>query len=259
MDRIGKGYVNVPSPTGVTVTATTNNTVSLSWQPAQGAAGYNVYRGGAKANPQTLTGTFLSTCNQKRIINIYLKLVLPQPPGMSTQDFNRAPPTPTTCAPSPPQAVRACPAPMSPPRMFSNSAQHNTTQHTHPQQFSFRTTGTPPPIQPPTGLTVTASTDKSISLRWNEVAGASDYNVYRNGVLVPTSPAEEAEFTDTGLNEETTYSYQVSSLTMIGVESSRSAPVQGTTKGGWNCQTFTASNYAHVADGRAHNNLGIYF
>lgn len=57
MDRIGKGFVNIPSPTDLTVVGTTNTTVTLSWQPVQEAAGYNIYRDEVKANPQPVTGT----------------------------------------------------------------------------------------------------------------------------------------------------------------------------------------------------------
>jgi len=214
MDRIGKGFVNVPSPTGLTVEGTTNTTVSLTWQPAPGAAGYNIYRDDVKVNPQPVTASrYVDTGLQSGTTYTYhVRSVAAS--GSESQ------PTPDV------QAV---------------------------------TKGTPPPIQPPTGLTVTGSTSNSISLRWSPVAAAADYYVYRNGALAPNNPAGGTQFTDTGLNAETTYSYQVSSLSMIGVESKPSAAVQGKTQGGWKCQTFTASNYAHVQAGRAYNSLGYCY
>jgi len=46
-------------------------------------------------------------------------------------------------------------------------------------------------------------------------------------------------------------------LTEVGVESSKTVPVSATTKPSWTCKSFTASNYAHVQDGRAYNDGGM--
>ncbi|MFJ4522284.1 chitinase [Streptomyces sp. NPDC088810] len=43
------------APTGLSVTATTSSSVSLSWSPVSGATGYNVYRNGTKVT--AVTGT----------------------------------------------------------------------------------------------------------------------------------------------------------------------------------------------------------
>ncbi|MET9762710.1 PHB depolymerase family esterase [Streptomyces sp. NPDC006372] len=45
----------LPSPTGLTVTGTTDSTASLSWKAVDGAASYNVYRGGAKVGTTAST------------------------------------------------------------------------------------------------------------------------------------------------------------------------------------------------------------
>lgn len=47
----------LPAPTGVTVSGTTASSVSLTWNAVSGAASYNVYRGGAKANSSPITTT----------------------------------------------------------------------------------------------------------------------------------------------------------------------------------------------------------
>ena len=64
-------------------------------------------------------------------------------------------------------------------------------------------------MQPPSDVTVGTTTSSSVTLSWTAVSRASDYNIYRNGVLVPASPIGSPQFTDTGLQAETTYTYQV--------------------------------------------------
>ncbi|MCX4572688.1 PHB depolymerase family esterase [Streptomyces sp. NBC_01571] len=44
----GPGSGSLPAPTGLSVTATTDTTASLSWNGVSAAASYNVYRGGTK-------------------------------------------------------------------------------------------------------------------------------------------------------------------------------------------------------------------
>ncbi len=68
----------------------------------------------------------------------------------------------------------------------------------------------PPPDEPPdppTGLTVTATTDSTVSLDWDDAAGADDYLVFRDGNQVGT-PAS-SNFIDSGLSPSTQYSYTV--------------------------------------------------
>ncbi len=62
VDRLTSGYSGgggggLPAPTGLAVTGTTDTTVSLSWNAVTGAASYDVYRGGSKANASAITGT----------------------------------------------------------------------------------------------------------------------------------------------------------------------------------------------------------
>lgn len=47
----------LPTPTGLTSTGTTTNSISLTWNPVADAASYNVYRDGGKANTAPLDGT----------------------------------------------------------------------------------------------------------------------------------------------------------------------------------------------------------
>ena len=115
--------------------------------------------------------------------------------------------------------------------------------------------GSAPALQPPAGLAVGAATSNSIALSWTAASGATGYNVYRNGSRVTANPLAATRYTDTGLAAATTYSYRVSAVGSGG-ESALSNAVAGTTASGWTCSASTASNYAHVQAGRAHDSGG---
>jgi chitodextrinase len=76
----------------------------------------------------------------------------------------------------------------------------------------------------PSGLVVAAG-NAQVTLNWNAVGGVTGYKVYRNGNLVgsPTT----ASFTDAGLANGTSYSYQVSGVNSAG-EGAKSAAVTAT-------------------------------
>lgn len=59
VDRVGSGAPpsNLPAPTGVGTSGATDTSMVINWAAVQGAAGYNVYRGGAKVNASRVTGT----------------------------------------------------------------------------------------------------------------------------------------------------------------------------------------------------------
>ncbi|MFI7408897.1 chitinase [Streptomyces sp. NPDC049627] len=86
----------------------------------------------------------------------------------------------------------------------------------------------PSPTVPgaPAGLTVSGTTSSSVSLSWNTVAGATGYNVYRDGTKVTAVTGTSA--TVTGLAASTSYSFQVTATNAAG-ESPKSAAVTGTT------------------------------
>jgi chitinase len=89
--------------------------------------------------------------------------------------------------------------------------------------------GDPDDDQPPaapSGLRVTGTTTRSISLSWNAVSSADDYIVSRDGNQVGTTNA--TSFTDTGLQPDTSHTYTVRARNAAGT-SPASAPVTGTT------------------------------
>ena len=115
--------------------------------------------------------------------------------------------------------------------------------------------GTAPAVPPPANLAVGATTSNSVSLTWSAAGGASGYNVYRNGTRVNAGALTATGYTDSGLAASTTFSYQVSSTSSAG-ESGLSSAVSATTKSSFTCTATTASNYAHVQAGRAHDSGG---
>ena len=90
------------------------------------------------------------------------------------------------------------------------------------------------PLGTPTGIVKSATTLDSVTLYWNAVTGATGYNVYRaasgDGTYskITAGPIAVARFTDTGLTENTTYYYKISSVNEYE-ESPLSAPVEAVT------------------------------
>lgn len=79
----------------------------------------------------------------------------------------------------------------------------------------------------PAGLAVTGRTASSLTTSWTAVAGATHYNVYRDGTWVGVTPTNS--FLDRGLNAATTYAYSVSAWHGQNGEGAHTAPVSGTT------------------------------
>jgi hypothetical protein len=117
-----------------------------------------------------------------------------------------------------------------------------------------QTTGEPPAIQIPNGLTVTDVTSNSITLKWDSASGAEKYNVYRDGSKI--ADVSLTSYTDTGLNAATEYKYQVSSV-KDSQESAKSTEVKATTVNMKVC--YNDNNYNHVLAGRAYQTLGIVY
>jgi poly(3-hydroxybutyrate) depolymerase len=110
----------------------------------------------------------------------------------------------------------------------------------------------------PTGVGTSGATGSSMVVSWGAVTGASGYNVYRNGSKVNAAVVSATTYTDTGLASATTYSWTVTDLNTSGVESAQSTAATGSTTGTAPTCT-TASNYAHVAAGRAHQSGGYAY
>jgi hypothetical protein len=88
---------------------------------------------------------------------------------------------------------------------------------------------TPPTA--PANLTAVAVNDSQIDLSWETAedtdTGIAQYKVFRDGEIVAT--IKGLEFSDTGLDEATEYTYTLSAVNYHGVEGPQSMPVVTTT------------------------------
>jgi hypothetical protein len=110
----------------------------------------------------------------------------------------------------------------------------------------------------PTGVVASGATASSMTISWAAVSGAASYNIYRNAGKANAAPVASTSFTDTGLAAATQYSWTVAAVDASGAEGTLSAPATGTTTGSAAVCT-TASNYAHVSAGRAHQSGGYAY
>jgi hypothetical protein len=63
IDHITAGFNPIAAPTGLQVTGTTDNSVSLSWSQVSTANGYNIYRNGVKVNSASVVVTTFTDNN----------------------------------------------------------------------------------------------------------------------------------------------------------------------------------------------------
>jgi len=107
---------------------------------------------------------------------------------------------------------------------------------------------------PPTGLTVSSTTTRSVTLAWKASTGATRYNVYRSGTEVGSSAS--TSYTDDGLSPGATYIYAVTAMSTnhiypvtagnSSVESAGSQAVKAATQP----EAVTAPLTLHFAEGR---------
>jgi hypothetical protein len=211
MDRITSGFNSIDGPTGLEVTSTTDNSVSLSWKSVSDAIGYNVYRNGAKTNSGVISGTTFTDNNLN---------------SGTTYTFT----------------VRA----------VASSGSESSASNS----VNAKTTGEPPALATPNGLTATDATSNSIALKWESASGAEKYNIFRNGNKV--ADVSLTSYTDTDLNSGTTYRYQVSSV-RGSQESSKSNEAEATTLTETDKVCFNDNNVNHVLALRAYVTLGYTF
>ena len=125
-----------------------------------------------------------------------------------------------------------------------NNSRINVGTVNGPGQVSFTTPvakhyvlfldGIPSDSSPPTtpqSLNAIPTSKSQIDLTWqastDPESGISNYNIYRDGVNIG-QPATTS-FSDTGLNEGATYTYEVSAVNGAGLESTKSTSVSATT------------------------------
>ena len=91
---------------------------------------------------------------------------------------------------------------------------------TGPTNLLFQAAPQAPPA--PTGLTATTPTGNPPALSWNPVSVAASYRVYRNGTQVGTTTA--TSFVDLTVPAAGSYTYAVTAVSALNIESSASAP-----------------------------------
>jgi hypothetical protein len=209
IDRVTAGFNPIGAPTGLQVTDTKDNSISLLWNQVSTATGYNLYRNGAKVNSEIISSTTYTDNNLN---------------SGSTYTYT----------------VKA----------LSSSG----TESTSSNSVTGRTTGEPPAIQTPNGLTATDITSNSVTLTWESAAGADIYRLYRDGSQI--ADVTLLSYKDSDLKSSTEYKYQVSSV-KGSVESDKSLEIKVSTLTVKQC--FNDNNYNHVTAGRAYQTLGMVY
>lgn len=141
---------------------------------------------------------------------------------------------------------------------YAVSAVSDDSSSSFSTPISVVTPGPPPPLGAPQNLAVTSVTSSSVSLAWDVLSGAQGYNVYRDNSLINSAVVTATSYTDSGLQEETTYTYFVA-----GVQNSQEGPdsttVSATTVSSYECTSYTDNNYAQVQAGRAYEKFGFCY
>jgi len=94
----------------------------------------------------------------------------------------------------------------------------NTDEYGHTEFFTSTYAKKVPAV--PTGVTATATSSNSITIKWSAVSEASGYYVYRSlsysGTYVRVGESSSNSYTNTGLSPNTTYYYKVSARNSNG-------------------------------------------
>jgi hypothetical protein len=115
----------------------------------------------------------------------------------------------------------------------------------------------------PTGLTVnTNGNSDQLKLTWNSSSdntggsGLKKYNIYRNGLVVKQVNVPNTTITDTNLSPDTTYSYTVSALDIVGNQSAQTASVSKRTPKG-QCTFSLSATSVSVAASANSGSVGV--
>eukprot|EP01095_Lingulamoeba_sp_RSL-Kostka_P013539 TRINITY_DN5640_c0_g1_i1.p1 TRINITY_DN5640_c0_g1~~TRINITY_DN5640_c0_g1_i1.p1 ORF type:complete len:579 (+),score=151.43 TRINITY_DN5640_c0_g1_i1:37-1773(+) len=120
------------------------------------------------------------------------------------------------------------------------------------------TEGNPPPLGEVPNFHSTDVSATSVTLSWDFLSGAQEYNIYRNNTQIEANITTNS-YTDNGLTASTTYSYQVAGYSNIEGVGPLSNSVVVTTDSDFDCQVYKDSNYNQVQNGRAYTDLGYTY
>ena len=164
------------APRGVTATATSSSSITISWNLVPGATGYTIYRSSSAYGDYVFVSyEFFS--------NSYTDTWL----SANTTYYYKV-------------------------SAYDNNAENGPqSAYVSATTLSADSGGGEPGA--PTGVTATATSSDSIMVSWNEVDGADGYNVYRGssafGTYVWMGDVYSTSYTDTGLSANTTYYYRI--------------------------------------------------
>jgi len=243
------------APTNVVATPG-NATVTLTWTASPGATSYTVMRNGVSVGTQPGTTFTDSTVSNGSTYTYYvLARRLNSPASTPSATASATPAAPPLASPA---GLAATPGDTTVSLSWSAVpgatgydvyrggakiasvavTTYNDTGLTNSTTYSYYVvaTGTAPSSAPsttvtatpaaakpgaPTGLSGTAG-DRTASLTWTAVSGASSYNIYRNSAKIGTSATPS--YNDTSLTNGATYTYYVTAI-KSGVESAASSTV----------------------------------
>ena len=188
------------APTGVTATAQSSSSISISWSSVSGATGYYIYRSSSASGTYSQVGTSTTTSYSNTGLSAsttyYYKVAAYNSNGTSSQSsYDYA----TTSS--------------------SGSGGGGVTKPSAP-----------------TGVSATAQSSFSILVSWNAVSTATGYRVYRSSSSSGTysifaggaSPLSATSWTDTSCQPNTAYYYKVVAVN-DGGDSNQSSTASATT------------------------------
>jgi fibronectin type 3 domain-containing protein len=197
-DGGGSGGVTTPSaPTGVTATAISSSSISVSWNAVSGATSYEVYYEIGASSTKNFAGTTYSTSYTHTGLtastNYYYYIKAANSAGKSG---------------------------------YSSHA-YATTSSSSGGGGGGATTPSAP-----IGVTASAVSSSSINVSWNSVSGATSYKVYyeigSSSTKNLAGTAYSTSYTHTGLTASTTYYYYIKAVNSAG-ESGYSSHAYATT------------------------------
>jgi len=236
----------LPAPTGLVATAG-DSQVALSWNGVSGATGYQIFRNGTQIGSTTTRTTYTDT----NALNgtTYSYTVRTVSSGTTSTDSAAASATPTGSAVtlSTPTNVVATGAANAVSVTWSavpnatgytvyrngsvlgttTTTTYNDTTAAIGTQYSYTVVATRGNVSSPTSAASTASalpaaptnfaavaSSGQVGLSWNAVAGATSYQVWRNGAQLATVAAGTTSYNDSAVTNGTSYTYTV--RTVVG-------------------------------------------